>query len=221
MSVENLDYEIINGLLLSDATLMKLKNENRNSRMYLSLHIKNYDTVLYFAQMLERAKIRYSWGRNGNQIWLSTLTDKIFTKLRKRWYVNGIKIVPFDLILTPKTIAFWYMGDGNSYWVSGNHDKKVNITFSVEGFDTESINHLKTKLQSFLQTKINIHRSKKKYQIIRISKSFDVDLFFRMIQNYVLPSFSYKIKFPLVRTHEEQFIECQKKAWRNNKDVSG
>lgn len=89
---------------------------------------------------------------------LQTLGYIQFKDFRKRWYPEGKKVVPKDLILFPYTIRNWHLGDG-SY--SG-----AQLKFATDGFDDVSILYLKKKLEELgfhpFISKRRIHFGRKK-----------------------------------------------------------
>lgn len=64
-------------------------------------------------------------------------------RIRQRWYPNGKKIVPKDLILTPIMARQWYIGDGS---LNPIEKGRPNIVFSTCDFDKASIDHLLEEL---------------------------------------------------------------------------
>jgi len=79
-----------------------------------------------------------------------TPSNKLFTELRAKWYPQGKKIVPQDLVLTKDLILRWYMDDGN--W----HEK--GIYFNTQGFNSESNEFLRYQISQFLGVKVTIHK---------------------------------------------------------------
>ena len=63
--------------------------------------------------------------------------------IRKRWYPNGKKIVPRDLILTPLVCRQWYIGDG---CLEHPKRQKPNIYLSTYGFPVDDVEWLREKL---------------------------------------------------------------------------
>lgn len=47
---------------------------------------------------------------------LTSRTSQFIVKQRIRWYPDGKKIVPPDLVITPIVLAHWFIGDGSSVW---------------------------------------------------------------------------------------------------------
>jgi hypothetical protein len=79
-----------------------------------------------------------------------TPSNKLFTELRAKWYPEGKKIVPQNLVLTKDLILRWYMDDGN--W----HEK--GIYFNTQGFDPKSTEFLRSQLSQFLGLKVTIQK---------------------------------------------------------------
>jgi len=65
--------------------------------------------------------------------------------IRQRWYPNGEKIVPKDLILTPIMARQWFIGDGG---LNNRVNGRPNINFSTDAFDRASIDHLLEELSA-------------------------------------------------------------------------
>jgi beta-phosphoglucomutase-like phosphatase (HAD superfamily)/dTDP-glucose pyrophosphorylase len=122
-----------------------------------------------------------------------------FKHQRKRWYVNGKKIVPLDIKLTPISIATWYMDDGHLM-------KKQNIArFSTDSYDDKSISILQNKLLEYnIFSYITTHNNYKRICIS--SKSSDV--FFNLISSYIIPDMSYKVP-------EKYRNNCSYDEWNN------
>jgi len=212
--------EIINGLLLSDATISK--SSKSNSRLLFVQSIKNKDFVHTVKKYLKHLRIRirineYNVKRgNIKAIHLTTERSEYFTKLRKRWYSDrGKKIIPNDLILTPKTIAYWYMGDGLSQWVK-KKTKQVRIELCTEGFMKRDVMKIKSLLKKIGFENLWLRKRPSGLRIA-ITKSNEVDKFFKMVEQYIIPSFGYKIKKPIVRSISEAMKEVSKNYKRDDK----
>jgi len=61
----------------------------------------------------------FRWYKNGEKHHSSTT--------RYSWYTAGEKIVPDDLVLTPISLAYFFMGDGSSVWIKDT----ISITISL------------------------------------------------------------------------------------------
>ncbi|KKK81369.1 hypothetical protein LCGC14_2814130, partial [marine sediment metagenome] len=61
-----------------------------------------------------------------------------FKKQRTRWYPQGKKIVPKDVLLSPESVLIWYLGDGSV--------KKYSVTLHTNGFTQECVRFLIKRL---------------------------------------------------------------------------
>lgn len=195
--------EIIIGLMLSDGNLSKLPNIYRNSQFRLTQSIKNSEMIKFTQKYLSEMGFESEIYERKETSCLNLRTKSYpdFTELRRMWYPNeGKKIVPKNIKLTPKSVAWWFMGDGNSSWIKTSN-KKVLVQFATNGFDFESILFLKSELEKLGFQYVNIQ---KRYDMvnqftIQIGRSSEVEKFMKMIEPYMLYCFRYKIKMPVVR----------------------
>lgn len=108
--------------------------------------------------------------------------------LRRRWYPDGKKVVPTDLILTNLMLAQFYMDDGSSTYYRRYSCVKVRLcscdfTFAENEFLRRQLGDLG------VETTINC----KPPPIISIRQR-SVNKFMGIINEHILPSFKYKIK---------------------------
>lgn len=112
--------EIITGALLGDGHITKqgLGNSQFTYTSSIRSHVeyianffkevlteetKNIKKLSYFDKRTNKTYTRYL---------IRTFNNIVFTELREKWYKEGIKFIPEDTMLTPKTCLVWYMGDG-------------------------------------------------------------------------------------------------------------
>lgn len=136
------EKQIINGLLLSDACLTKGN--------YLSINTSSNDFINYIYNSLPKyiwtntgIRIKNIYDKRSNKTFimyrLQTHTNLYFKELRNKWYLNNKKVIPNDILITNKTLLFWYLGDG---CVLQNHIKKR--TYSIK-LCTNSFNDIDVK----------------------------------------------------------------------------
>jgi len=145
-NLTSLEFEIINGMLLGDGNLyVSNRYEFRNASLQYTCHyMEVLNDVRY--KVLERL----GWHLKTNS-YLDKRTNKRYTNyaimshsypdltiLRNKWYPNGIKIVPKDLILTSETCYWWYLGDGTS----GNS----SLRLCTNGFTENDVKFLVSKM---------------------------------------------------------------------------
>ena len=71
--------------------------------------------------------------------WLRSLSSQFLKEQRERWYPEGIKLVPKDLILTKDSLVRWYMDDGCFY--------NQALFLSTDGFTKSDIEYLAVLLE--------------------------------------------------------------------------
>lgn len=169
--------EIINGMLLGDGGLTPRKYTA--SLNYSSKHkkiIKDCIEQLPFicCPLYTRNKI----GEHGQKLIyyeMNTHGYKQLLNLYNKWYMNGIKIIPRDLKLTPITCYWWYLGDGSSC--------KNELRLCTQGFSFEDVEFLK----SIMPIPCKIRRVKCKfYKKIRPYISILTD-YMKPFLNYIGP----------------------------------
>jgi len=126
----------------------------------------------------QKNKNYYSW-------YFHTVTTESFGELYQQFYLNGCKIVPKNIsnILTPLSLAVWYMDDGC-------------FSQGTAILNTQSFSFLEQKvLQKALKETFNlsasINRDEDKWRL-RIKKD-DFPKFRDLIKTFIIPSMKYKI----------------------------
>jgi len=217
--------EIIVGLLLSDADISRPKSANSNSRFHLSQKASRREFIVETQRYLKKlgfdSTITESVTREHPQLDLNTRTHVIWTELRKRWYVDGFKTIPKNIELAPKTLAWWFMGDGSST-PDKAHKNLIQATLSTQGFSKSDTMFLAKQLEKlgFTISLSNVRNlmDKGKHNTglrIFITKQSSVREFMLMIKPFILPVFEYKVKIPIVRNEKVAFAEYMR-AVKNN-----
>lgn len=207
-----LDDEIINGSLLGDASLRKYNKSSNGSIPYFSKNNKHKDHVELIAKSFYGNSysdhvyggINKCRGRSFEYWRIRTPADERFTEYYCKWYPeenNYKKVVPPDLILTPRVILHWFMDDGSSYrrYRYAKHSNEIIIRFSSESFTQADNQYLVEQLNRYsLNADVERCNSGTGYRIkIAQIKSLD---FFNLIGECPIESMKYKWKF-----HEKQY----------------
>jgi len=138
--------DFINGELLGDGCILQFSKYTSN---YLrSSKYKEYCEwlILEFNKFgIETGKIYKRKHALKDKIYFSySFMTRPYEKLlefRNIWYLNGKKMVPKDIELTPLTCRQWYIGDGSL------HQKKKYIRLAVYGYSFNDIDLLVRKLK--------------------------------------------------------------------------
>lgn len=122
---------------------------------------------------------------------IRSLSQNSLKYFYKKWYPEGTKIVPRDLILTPITLRHWFYGDG--------HNCKDNwrIQLCTNGFTLEDVSFLVESLQELGFTNARVKKDNYQGKIsysIKISNKETVTSFIKYISPCNIPSMIYKFK---------------------------
>lgn len=121
---------------------------------------------------------------------LVTHVSLFLTEQYRRWYPSGRKVVPADIQLTPVSLADWFAGDGTSVWLYGRWGTYVK--FCTEGFSEEGVLLLRDELW-----RLGFHATTPKCgkgRRIGINRQGEISAFMNIVEPYVVPSYSYKLK---------------------------
>lgn len=124
-----------------------------------------------------------------------TRCDLSLTPIYRRWYPNGKKHVPEDLVLTPLTVAHWFCGDGTSSYRPNNGG--IIVSFATDCFTFDECEVLAYKLNTLCpEFSFNAwcNKSRKNQPRIRTGNKTSVSAFFDCVTPVLSKYFSYKIK---------------------------
>ena len=149
------DYSVFDGMMLSDGHLEK-SVKSKNARFSLCCKHEEFAKVFYQRSGSfnwtepscrdvydKRTKKTYKSWR------LKSKTDERFTKEHQRWYYEGKKIVPRDLVFDKTTLIWWYLGDGSLSRKKSRPNYR-RIILCTQGFAIQDNNFLKSKLEKLL-----------------------------------------------------------------------
>lgn len=111
--------EVLYGALLGDGSLAKYKDSVNTCLSYGSKSRQHVEFVMrYFKQYVAPSGIccHSVFDTRTNKtyagFYFRTINNSTFEQEREHWYVNGKKVIPADLELTPLVCLIWYIGDG-------------------------------------------------------------------------------------------------------------
>jgi hypothetical protein len=121
-------------------------------------------------------------------VYFNTLSSYQFYVFHRMFYLNGKKIIPndLDLLLTPISLAIWFMGDG-----SVKSRETNGRIINTHTFTEVEINKTCLLLKEKFALQVSIRRQKDGLQIYISAKS--AITFNDLIAKHVLPSFYYKL----------------------------
>lgn len=203
--MNDVQYDVFIGTMLGDASI-STANGKVNSGLKFSHSSKQSTWALTKLKMFDTLGTSFdekSYTKYGT-ISCRVKVNTQFKNERLRWYTPK-KEVPYDIVLSPYTIATWYMDDGTLIKASTD-----TARLSTDGFSDASIDILRTKLSDLgVQTYITTSYNKPRI-CVRASSS---DIFYGIIADYVIPDMSYKLpeKFRCRCSYDKWEVENVKK----------
>jgi len=181
-SLSKVQKQVILGSILGDGYMRK----KTNAHLQITHSYKQKEYVDWKYKILRNlvltkpSKYRGNANRVGYRFFTKSTPD--LTEFYDIFYKNKEKVIPNDIILTPLTLAIWYMDDGNKSYKS--------CYLNTQKFSKESQENL---MQSLKSIGINSNLNKdKKYFRIRITTE-GTQILFGMIKKFIIPSMYYKI----------------------------
>jgi len=181
----DIQEQILIGHLLGDGCLgvykerknayFELKRKHEDLE-YLRWTYKNFEYFATGAGIIDTKSFSSDKSKiyKGNSFRTKTLP--IFEEYRNKWYPEGKKIIPKDLILTPLIIAVWFADDG---CVSRQSSITLRTQISTNSFSYEEVVFLKKQLVSLCGANFNIYKitNKEQYTICTTNTSDSKKLF--------------------------------------------
>lgn len=174
---------ILVGVLLGDGAMRK--KTHALLEINHSYNQKEYVDWLY--QKFQRftdtpPKMRKT---NGRRIAYRFTTKSLpmLTTFYDSFFKEGHKIIPDNLILTPLSLAVWYMDDGSRC--------DTDIYLNSQQFTLEEQERLVTLLYKQFSIQASLNKDKQ-YQRIRIKKD-SVPRFMNLITPYIVQTMKYKL----------------------------
>lgn len=140
--------EVLQGCLLGDGCLNIHKCGKNAKFSYTSKSKEMVEYVYqYFKNLISSEGIKYleiydkRTKKNYSRYSIRTIAHPIFTEIYYKWYIDGVKHIPKDLVLTPTVCLFWYLGDGSL----NNNGNTANLNFATHCFNKEEIESILIK----------------------------------------------------------------------------
>ena len=177
---------IIIGTLLGDGTL-RLQKGRKNALLEINHALSQKEYVNWKYKHLSNLvrtppKLRKSNGKR-MAYRFTTLSLPELTVLYRRFYNNGKKIIPNDLILSPLALAVWLMDDGSK--------SRNSLYLNTQQFNLVEQRQLQKILNDQWNIKTTLNKDKTYYRI-RIGIKY-VNRFKEIVKPFIIPLFDYKL----------------------------
>jgi hypothetical protein len=161
---------IIVGSLLGDGSLNRPQKETHNSFFTKKQASKRLEYLNWHFEELQPFSRGICSGTGKSPHYPDRITqnsryytkaEELFTDIRQKWYPEGDKIVPKDIVLDPLSVAIWFADDGvNSRgrcWFCTDSFQEEDRLFLVQSlenlgisaFDSPKKKHVKIRARSY------------------------------------------------------------------------
>lgn len=186
--------EIIIGNILGDGHLEF--DGFHGTRLQIKQKEKHKDYVFWLYEELKNLCLSSPKQRKDNYQWyFSTRFLVELTLLHQIFYFGKKKVIPkniSELVISPLTLAIWYMDDGRLDWRPKDH---YAFIINTDSFQLKEVQLLKKALKKNFGIETNVYNSLcrgKRYPKIYIGKK-GRDKFLSSIRPYILKCVSYKL----------------------------
>lgn len=186
LNLTEFQKQVLVGYLLGDGHIETWRN-SQVARLKVEQGLKQEVFVDWLFEIFKDF-VRTSPQVGKAKVSFNTLASKQFSFYRKRFYLSGKKVIPDDIkdLLTPLSLAVWYMGDGSI------KSRECNgRIINTHGFTEPEIRKLCQILRGKFALKTSIRRQKDGLQIYISAKS--AGTLSSIIKPYLLPCFHYKL----------------------------
>lgn len=175
--------QIVVGCLLGDGT-MRIKT---NALLEINHSVEQKVLVDWVYTQLQEFVGTAPKARKGNgkriAYRFTTRSLPVFTTFYQQFFLNKKKIIPTNLMLSPLTLAVWFMDDGNK--------SRSSIYLNTQRFSLEEQALLQKLLLEQWGIEATLNKDKCYWRIrIRVSS---IEKFVSLIKPHLLPEFQYKL----------------------------
>jgi hypothetical protein len=175
--------QILIGCLLGDGT-MRIK---MNALLEINHSVEQKVLVDWVYTQFQKFTGTPPKQRNGNgrriAYRFTTRSLPVFTLFYQQFFVNKKKKIPENLLLSPLTLAVWFMDDGNK--------SRSSIYLNTQQFSLEEQKLLQKLLLEQWGIETTLNKDKCYFRIrIRVNS---IKKFVALIKPYLLPEFYYKL----------------------------
>ncbi len=191
------EYEFLLGTILGDAHMVKPVSDDSESHIYIGHSIKQKEYIQFKHNFLKRfigCKIynlnhKLDNGKTYTTLNFVSRKSKLFTDLRKSFYKNSIKIIPFDILennFTLFSLAVFYMDDGYN-------SKYGGCELCSQSFTVDDNKKLRDLILNRFDLICNLRKVKGGHGYKLYFPRREKIKMFGLIDKYIIDSMKYKI----------------------------
>lgn len=193
-------YETLRGALLGDGSLQISKNGinatftyTSKSRQHVEYIVKDFINYSTCCGLNEKDRFDKRTGKYYHKVDFRSKASSVFTQEYNKWYVDGVKHIPKDLVLTQHMCLCWYLGDGCLRNCKRNNTQEIILCTNC--FELDEIKTiLLPQLKQFDPKIYNAGTSKsgKQNYTIAIAKKHNIKKFLDYIGECPFEDYKYK-----------------------------
>lgn len=186
-----MDYveQLVIGTVLGDASL---KERKKNPRLSVGHRLEDIGYLEWKYGILKCAGLTKGpiYYTKNNLAILSTVSSPYLWKYKRLFYKNGHKILSREVLelLTPFSLAVWYMDDGN-FTQRSNWSARLKI--STDGFLESEVRLASEVISWKFNVLFNVHHHKEHW-ILQMSKGEMIAKFLAIVRPYIHPAMARK-----------------------------
>lgn len=164
-SLNKTQKDLLIGSLLGDAWLGR-NATSKHSHLKIERSYEDIEYLKYEFDILKplcKSGVKDYLRKDGGQsCYFISRSYEILDSYHQKWYEDGIKVVPSDLILNPLIVAIWLADDGHMC-IHHKKQKLLRTNFATNGFTRNEVEFLADLLskrykENFNPTKTNISK---------------------------------------------------------------
>jgi len=162
IELTKIQEDVLIGSLLGDGSIPKNKT-SKNCRLQITRSAKDIKYLEWQSTIfnnISNGNVKIFERNKYNKIYIEsqfyTQALPIFTKYKEKWYPNGKKIIPKDLILNDRIIAVWIADDGYLEKIKNAY----RLTIATDCFSYKEVFFLKKELERVIDSKFKIYKYK-------------------------------------------------------------
>lgn len=190
--VEQID--LLDGHLLGDACIVKPQPLVPNSSCRIVQSCKHIQYIQYVADTMAvyaNKPVRQSdiydkrTKKSYHRCWIQSPATKWLAQQRERWYPQGKKILPSDIVITQQLLLRFFLDDGTVATTGG-------LYIATDDFPIEDTERLADLIGNYCNFKLTLHKSGTKNQFRLYIKGSSRKDFLSAIGSCPVPIYAYK-----------------------------
>jgi biotin operon repressor len=205
--------ELVDGLVLGDGSIdgkgfLRLQQRSEcvewieQTKGYLRL-IGSDSKIIPLPPRIREIDGRRVRDGGGNLVYTPSYQE--IWEQRRRWYPDGVKRLPEDVVLTPFSMSQWFNGDGTGH-------AEGMLTFCTHHYEEHEVDRLTLLMNEVFGFRPNKVKSSREGQFtIQLGRKDEAVAFKEMVWKYVPECFKYKFRYVRPTIRQGQFTDQQVK----------